>query len=102
LGARGDNKKGDNGNGVDISKMQTLVKLWMGGEINKKTGKREVPTLVIRPPELAKYYSLDKPCRILLEGRPELGGILIRYFGPLITNSNEEREDDENEASDMG
>jgi hypothetical protein len=59
-----------------LGKLQTVSTLWLQGD------QRNVPTVNLKPLEMARYYNLDKPCRILLEGRPDLGGILIRYFGP--------------------
>ena len=64
-----------------ISENQAAI-LWLGGDVDPRTGKRKFPTLHLTPLELAKAYGLDEPCRITLEGKPELGGILIKWFGP--------------------
>jgi hypothetical protein len=60
--------------------LQNLSTLWLSGDHRK--GKKRIPTVHLMPVELARRYKLHEPCRILLEGKPDLGGILIRYFGP--------------------
>jgi hypothetical protein len=71
--------------GDTAGQLQNLSTLWLSGDTKK--GKRKVPTVHLMPVELAKRYKLDKPCRILIEGKPDLGGILIRYFGEKVENS---------------
>ena len=71
--------------GDTAGQLQNLSTLWLSGDTKK--GKRKVPTIHLMPVELARRYKLDKPCRILIEGKPELGGILIRYFGDKIENN---------------
>jgi hypothetical protein len=57
-----------------VPKLQTVTTLWMQGD------KRNIPCITLKPKELAEYYQLDKPCKIILEGHPELGGILIKHL----------------------
>jgi hypothetical protein len=71
--------------GDTAGQLQNLSTLWLSGDTKK--GKRKVPTIHLMPVELARRYKLDKPCRILIEGKPDLGGILIRYFGDKVENS---------------
>lgn len=69
----------ENFGGDTAGLLQNLSTLWLSGDTRK--GRKGVPTIHVLPVDLAKRYKLDKPCRILLEGRPDLNGILIRYFG---------------------
>lgn len=66
--------------GDHAGNLQNLSTLWLSGDTRK--GRKRVPTVHIMPVELARRYKLHEPCRILIEGRPDLQGILIRYFGP--------------------
>lgn len=81
-----DNIQNEDESTTRFKRTQSVGKLWLGGDTDPRTGKRKFPTLHITPLELAKAYKLDEPCRITIEGRPELGGILIKYFAPVETN----------------
>ena len=68
-------QEGENNNNR-YSSVQNISRLWLGGD------NHDTPTLQIWPLGLAECYQLDKPCLITLEGKPELGGVLIKYLGP--------------------
>ena len=59
----------------DPKSWENHTTLWLGGD------EKTTPTLQLRPIELARAYKMDKPCRIRLIGRPDLGGILIKFAG---------------------
>lgn len=79
--------KGEEFEGDTAGLLQNLSTLWLSGDTRK--GRKGVPTLHVLPVDLARRYKLHEPCRILLEGRPDLGGILIRYFGPKQNGDSE-------------
>ncbi len=74
------NNNNDNNNSKAIisqellDSIMTFSTIWLAGK------RKEYPTTHILPIELAKRYRLDKPCRIILQGMPKEGGILIKFF----------------------
>jgi hypothetical protein len=80
---------------VNLSGISFLSKLWLGGR------GQIYPTLHL-PIDVARQYKLDKPCKITIEGRDDLGGILIKHLCPKKEEEQEQEKEQEKREDEPG